>query len=100
MVNQAPGLTTFQVLQDKQMALTKSQRCNLLRLMMISVCIWEPQKAIFEVSHTELMSCLGPFPKWDSRCAMAGDFPALFESGCWSKPNLLKYPLVSISPFF
>ena len=45
----------------------------------------EAQTAIFEVSPTEQILCLGPFPNWDSRCAVTWNFPALIKSGCRSK---------------
>ena len=53
----------------------------------------EPRTPIFEVSPMERMCCLGPFPSWDSRCAVTRDFPELFKSGCWSKPNLVMHSL-------
>ena len=43
----------------------------------------EPQTAIFEVSPTEQTCCLGPFPNWNSTCAVTWDFPVLFKSECW-----------------
>ena len=48
-------------------------------------------------TEDELTHCLGPFPNWDSRCAVTWDFPALIKSGCWSKPNLVMYPLFYFS---
>ena len=59
----------------------------------------ETRAAIFEVSPTELTCCLGPFPSWDSRCAVTQDFPALINSGCWSKPNLVMHSLLFLVLF-
>ena len=55
--------------------------------------------AIFKVSSMELTHCLGPFPNWDSWCAVTWDFPALIKSGCWSKPNLVVYLLLFLFLF-
>ena len=38
--------------------------------------------------------CLGSFPNWHSRSAVIWDFPALFESGCLSKPNWVMCPFL------
>ena len=72
--------------------------------MMTSICnnpgiINGTRAAIFEVSPTELTCCLGPFPSWDSRCAVTQDFPALINSGCWSKPNLVMHSLLFLVLF-
>ena len=45
------------------------------------------------------MCCLGLFANWGSRCAVTQDFPVLFESGCWSKPSLVMYPLLFLVLF-
>ena len=37
-----------------------------------------------------------PLPNQNSRCAVKQDFPVLIKSGCWSKPNLVMYPLSSV----
>ena len=42
----------------------------------------------------EWTGCLGPFPSWNSGCAVSWDFPGLFQSGCWSEANLVMYPLL------
>ena len=47
----------------------------------------------------ELMSCLGPFPNWDSRYAVTLDLLTLFESEFRSKPNLVMYPLLFLFLF-
>ena len=88
LANQAPGVTTFQVVQDKTNSINVNPGLHFAhRLVMISLCILglivELWTAIFEVSHTDQTCCLGPFPKWDSRCAVTWDFPALFKSACW-----------------
>ena len=44
----------------------------------------EPLKLQFAVSPMEWTHCLGTFPNWDSRLLLTSEFPALFNSGCWS----------------
>ena len=63
------------------------------------IIIGNTQTAIFEVSPMERTHCLEPFPNWDSRRAVTWGFPVLFESGCWSKSNLMMYALLFLSLF-
>ena len=37
------------------------------------------------------------FSQWDSRCAVTRDSSALINSRCWSKLNLVMYPLLYFS---
>ena len=78
----SPGFKTFQVLQDKTNSINMNPGLQFgHRLLRISVWVLGLYRgnltAIFEVSPTELMWCLGPFLRWDSRCAVTQDFPVL-----------------------
>ena len=58
----------------------------------------EPWTVIFEVSHTELMHCPGPFPNWYPRLLSHGTSPH-FLSLNGSKSNLVMYLLLYFSSF-
>ena len=99
----SPRLNNFPVLHDKQRALTWNQVCNLLTNWWWYQCEssdykLESQAAVFEIPLMEHTYCLETFPNWDSRYAVSWDFPVLFKSGCWSKPNLM-YPLLFLFLF-
>ena len=100
-VNQAPGLTIFQVLQDKINSITWNQSCDFLSdwwWYQFAFCDYK-QESQTAISSTEWISYLGSFPSWDSRCSMSWDLLALFQSGCWSKSNLVMYTLLFLFLF-
>ena len=83
--NRTPGLATFRVLQDKTNSFNIEPGLQFgHRLAKLSVCIPpgiinQTRNAKFEVSPNEQKLCLGPFPHWDSRCAVSWDLPVLFR---------------------
>ena len=102
LANQTPGLAASQVLHNKTNSINMKPEPSFgHRLMMISVFdhpgiisrkpphTTTTTTAILEISPMEQTRCLGPFPNWDSKCAVTQGFPALFKSGCWSEPNLV-----------
>ena len=95
LANQAPGLTTFQVLHDKINSITGNQSCDFLTdWWWHQFAFWdykqEPQTAVL---LKEWVSYLGPFPSWGSRCSLSQGLLALLQSGCWSKSNLVMFLL-------
>ena len=105
LANKDPDLTTFQVLHNKTNSINvklelQFSLTDLWWYQFVSWDYsWEPQTAIFKVSPMVWTCCQGPFPNWDSRYPVTWDFPALFESGYWSKPNLVMYPLLFLFLF-
>ena len=100
----SPRLTTFQVLQDKTNSINMKPGLQFgHRLMRLSVCIHSGiinrnlELQSLKSHPQSTLTSWDPFPNWDSRYAVPQDFPALFKSGCWSKPNLVMYSLLYFS---
>ena len=108
LASQDPGLTTFQVSQDKINSINRKPELQFAhRLMALLVCglgftSSNPKLQSLE-SHPSPMkrTCsLGPFPNWDSRCAVTRDFRKLFKSGCWEKKKNPIWWCILCSLFF
>ena len=105
LANHTRGLITFQDLQDKTNGTVKKKKKKIkpepqsaLRLMTISVCglglkAGTPNLPFWSLTHGA-DTLPGIFSQLGLQTAVTQDFPALFESGYQSKPNLMIYGLL------
>ena len=107
LANQAPGLATFQVLQDKTHSINWKPGLQFgHRLMTVSVCVHPgiisrnaelPSLTSHPQSRVEVLP--GTLSQLGLQMSVTWNLPALFKSGCWSKPSLVMYPLLFLFLF-